>query len=538
VERTNRTVKMILVNALLAAALVAALAVPGLAQLPPPSWMPNSPIMAGAQVIILWLPVPGAVKYNIYVNGQKVAEAASVQHIIAAPEAAGEYKIELASVDASGKEGARSIPGIFRIITIEPPKGLIYRIVEGKVLLRWEKAKGAVIYNVYRSGKKDGDYQLLGSVQNEDYTDSSAKKDATYYYTIAAKDLAGKESKRGEPEMVSLVEVVVAKQVVLKLKVAPSKEINKILLLGKNKVSMYGDFKIGRDGFGYMVDAGDCKVLKINLDAGEVVKVFGEAGNGEGKLTRPTKLAFDKDGRIFLGDLTGKIVVYDGEGNFQREIKMPVPDKVKDKEIYDNALEASKGSIPSPNGLLIDDQSGILYIASANYNTIFTFSLDGTFKGFIGKGGEGGISLSTPAELLMNMDGSELIVTMPAAHEVAVIDLKGKKIKYTIGIKRTGFIGGFIGMNGATMTPQGNYLFCDSGIHSIQVFDGKEYGYLYHIGGEEPTSDPEFKERAKFDFQYPVGGNFDKNGRFYVVDGLKKSISVRQVSWDKVVEVK
>ncbi len=530
--------KVNLVKTAIVAALVAALAAPGMAQLPPPSWMPNSPILAGSQVIVLWLPVPGAVKYNIYLNGQKIADAAGVQHIMAAPEAAGDYKIELASVDASGKEGARSSPGIFKIITIEPPKGLIHRVAEGKVMLRWEKSKGAVIYNIYRAAKKDGDYQLLASVQGEDYIDTSAKKDAAYYYAVAAKDLAGKESKRSEPMMVSLVEVKAEQQVVLKLKVAPSKEVNKVLLLGKNKVGMYGDFKIGRDGFGYMVDSAAARVIKIDLDAGEVVKTFGEAGTGEGKLKRPTKLAFAKDGKIFLGDIEGKILVYDGEGSFQREFKMPVPDKEKDKEVYENALSASKGSVPPPTGLLIDDATDTLYVASASYNTIFVFGLDGAFKGFLGKGSTGGISLSTPAEMLLNKDGSELLVTMPAAHEIAVIDLKGKKIKYTIGIKRTGFVGGFIGMNGATVTPQGNYLFCDSGIHSIQVFDGKEYGYIYHIGGEVPMADPEFKDRAKFDFQYPVGGNFDKKGRFCVVDGVNRSISIREVFWDKVVEVK
>lgn len=524
--------------ALIAGVLMTALATTAFAELPAPVWMPNSPLLAGSQVIVLWLPVPGAAKYVIYMNDKKVGESASVQHIMAAPEESGEYRIQIASVDGAGKEGPKGPPGVIKIITVEPPKGLISRIAENKVLLRWDKAKGAVIYNVYRSEKKDGEYKLLASVQSEDTSDGTAQAGKVYYYAVTSKDLAGKESKKSEPMMVSLVQAkAAAEQVKLTLTVVPSREINKILLFGKNKVSMYGDFKIGPDGKGYMVDSGEARVIRIDLQSGDVEKVFGEAGIGEGKLKRPGKLAFAKDGRIFLGDINGKIVVYDAEGNFKYEIKMPVPDKGKDKEIFENALEASRGAVPIPNGLLVDEKSDTLYVASAIYNTIFTFTLDGKFKGYIGKGGSGeGLTLASPSEMFFDGNG-DFVVTEPPAHSVAIIDLKEKKRKDTIGNRRTGFIGAFIGINGATLTPQGNYLFCDSGIHSIQVFDPKDHNYLYHIGGAEPMADPEFKDRAKFDFQYPVGGNFDAAGRLYVVNGLKRSISVREVLWDQAKKI-
>jgi len=530
--------RKILAAVAIAGVWMAVLGATAFAELPAPNWMPNSPLLAGSQVIVLWLPVPGAAKYVIYLNDKKVGESPSVQHIMEAPEESGEYRIQIASVDASGKEGPKSSPGIIKIITVEPPKGLLTRVTENKVLLRWDKAKGAVIYNVYRSDKKEGEYKLLASVQTEDTSDGTVKSGNVYYYAVSSKDLAGKESKKSEPLMVSLVQAEKAAEAVkLTLTVVPSKEINKILLFGKNKVSMYGDFKIGPDGKGYMVDSGEGRVLRIDLKAGEVEKTFGEAGLGEGKLKRPGKLAFTKDGRIYLGDINGKIVVYDAEGNFKFEIKMPVPDKVKDKEIYENALEASRGSIPIPNGLLIDEKNDTLYVASATYNTIFTFSLDGKFKGYIGHGGSGsGLTLASPSEMFFDAAG-EFVVTEPPAHSVAIVDLKEGKRKDTIGSRRTGFIGAFIGINGATMTPQGNYLFCDSGIHSIQVFDAKTNNYLYHIGGVEPMADPEFKDRAKFDFEYPVGGNFDAAGRLYVVNGLKRSISVREVLWDQAKKI-
>ncbi len=508
------------------------------AELPPPQWMPNSPILAGNQVIILWLPVPGAVKYNIYVNGKKVAEAVGVQHIMPAPEEAGEYKIQLSSVDASGKEGKLSSPGIIKIITIEPPRNLVYRLAGKKVLLRWDKAKGAVIYNVYRADKKGGEFKLIASVQAENYADSSVEEGKKYYYAVTSKDLAGKESKKSQVLEVSLIKRKVKEAVNIVMKVVPSKEVKRILLIGKNKVQMYGGFKIGPDGYGYMVDSGRAKVLKIDFASEEVVATIGEAGVGEGKLSRPAGIAFASDGRIFLADYKGKVVVYSSSGKFLYEIKLDPPDPQKDAIIYDNAIPNAKGEIPHPSGLLIDEESDTLYVAVPRYNTIYTFTLDGKFKGYFGHGGKGELALANPTELLFNADKTEMIITEPPAHRVAVIDMKEKKRKFTIGEIRKGFIGGFIGINGATVTPNGNYLFCDSSVHSIQVFDGKKYNYLYHIGGENPMADPEFKERAKFDFPYPVGANFDKEGRLYIVNGLKRYISVREVYWDKATEIK
>ena len=189
--------------ALLAALLTlgGAFAAPGAAraEMVAPAWMPGSPIMAGAQVILLWLPVPNAVKYNIYVNGKKVGESAAVQHMMASPTESGEYSIQVVGVDAAGAEGLKSTPGIIRIVTVEPPASVYGRVVEGKVQLRWDTAKGAVIYNVYRAEKEGGEAKLLSSVQGDAYTDSAVQQGKAYFYAVTSKDLAGKESSKTKP---------------------------------------------------------------------------------------------------------------------------------------------------------------------------------------------------------------------------------------------------------------------------------------------------------------------------------------------------
>ena len=92
---------------MLCLALAAAVGGAAFAEVSPPAWMPGSPLLAGSQVIVLWLPVPGAVKYVIYLDGKKAGESPTVQFILQSPETAGEHKIEIASVDTSGKEGAK-----------------------------------------------------------------------------------------------------------------------------------------------------------------------------------------------------------------------------------------------------------------------------------------------------------------------------------------------------------------------------------------------------------------------------------------------
>ena len=57
------------------------------AALPAPNWLPGQPILAGNQIIAMWLPVPGAVKYNVYLDGNKIFESPGNQYMGLAPEA-------------------------------------------------------------------------------------------------------------------------------------------------------------------------------------------------------------------------------------------------------------------------------------------------------------------------------------------------------------------------------------------------------------------------------------------------------------------
>lgn len=56
----------------------------------------------------------------------------------------------------------------------------------GKPYLKWTPVEGAVKYEVYRSGTKNGTYTLLGTTANLKYTDNKANAGYTYYYKVKA----------------------------------------------------------------------------------------------------------------------------------------------------------------------------------------------------------------------------------------------------------------------------------------------------------------------------------------------------------------
>lgn len=509
--------------------LVAALA--GKASAAPPTapiWMPNAPILAGTQVILLWLPVPNAVKYNVYLDGAKIGESQAVQHIVTAPTAPGEHKIEVSAVGADGAEGPRSLPGVVRIISIEPPASVYGRSSESTIQLRWDTAKGAVIYNVYRAEKAGGEPKLLASVQGDSYTDSQVHVGKSYIYYVTSKDLAGKESRKSQPTTIEIAKAVVQQAAVrIAMKIVPTKAVTQSALIGKDKVAMYSDMKLGPDGFLYLVDSGKGNILKISAETLDIVKTFGGKGNEPGQFVRPLRIAVTDDGLVYCLDYGAKkVVVFTTDGAFKFEFPIGKPE---DKTVLANV--PPQFNVPGthePNSIAVDTREKVVYISDTRFNTIYRYSLDGKLLGFLGHGGDPEKNLAAPTELLVGNPG-ELYVTEPLAHLIVVLDTKTGAFKRVIGKKATGFIGGFIGINGLSKDPSGNIVASDSGVHSIQVFDGKTGDYLYHFGDESGKPDAEVADRASLGIQLPVGTAVGKNGRLYIFRGDRSQIQEREI---------
>jgi len=165
-----RKERLKITGVLLAVALLAAgAAIPQQAAAAPqaPNWLPGQPMLAGNQVIAMWLPVPGAVKYIIYLNGEKLVESAANQYMGLAPEKGGEYKYQVKAVDAAGAESPLSREGLIKIVVITPPTNIMVRPspAEKRATFRWTSPAGAAFVNVYESESKTGPFNFVESVQ-------------------------------------------------------------------------------------------------------------------------------------------------------------------------------------------------------------------------------------------------------------------------------------------------------------------------------------------------------------------------------------
>ena len=102
------------------------------------------------------------------------------------------------------------------------------------------------------------------------------------------------------------------------------------------------DVAWGPDGTIYISDGYvNSRVAKISKD-GDWIKSWGKRGKGQGEFNSLHSIAADAKGNIYVGDRNNRrIQVFDGDGNFQREIKIDVP--------FDENAQPAIGNKPEPD---------------------------------------------------------------------------------------------------------------------------------------------------------------------------------------------
>jgi len=504
------------------------------AALPAPNFLPGQPMMAGTQVIMMWMPVPGAVKYRVYLNGEQVAEAPGNQYIAPAPEASGDYFYEVVAIDEGGAESPKSSKGKISIVKLEAPIGLSARAVgeQKEIGLRWSSVPSAVMYNVYRSQEKDGSYEMVASVQSDSYKDAKVEF-ATYYYKVSARDMGGKESPQSEP-----IEVVLEKpveRVVIKIdfKIAPTKEISRIEWLGDETISQVSDVKREKGSNDvWVVDPGRKKIYVLNTADGSLSAAYGPFE------FKPYKLDFSTNGNVYVGaEQSGYVQVMDPGGKLAEKIKLSKPPYDRE-DIWKGLPGVAKNYGPIAGDVLCLENE--FWVNNQMFGLIEVFNYSGEFQRYLFEytdSEDKKVRFPSVGEMELLPSGN-ILITFPLGHYAVAVDPSTMKEIFNIGKITNGFVGGFIGIHGVDVMPDGNILLTDPGVTTMQVFDGKTGEYLYHFGGPEAVEDPEQPGRP---LVY-VGGisfaQFTSKGELFLYSGNEKTFSKRTVGEPVLVERK
>lgn len=139
----------------------------------------------------------------------------------------------------------------------------------------------------------------------------------------------------------------------------------------------------------YVVDTTARLVKILDRASGETLGTIGDKGEPTDRLSRPTNLAVDRDGRVYVTDFGRfQVLRFDSSGNLERTF---------------GKLGDNRGHFARPKGIALD-RGGRLYAVDAAFNNVQVFDPEGRLLLFFGGGGENPGELMLPAKVVIDYD--------------------------------------------------------------------------------------------------------------------------------------
>jgi DNA-binding beta-propeller fold protein YncE len=139
----------------------------------------------------------------------------------------------------------------------------------------------------------------------------------------------------------------------------------------------------------YVADVANGLVKVFDKQRGEMIKTIGDKGDPSERLDRPTNLAFDRDGYLYVTDVGRfQVVKFDRDGHFQSTFGKP----------GDNL-----GHFARPKGIALD-RDGRLYAVDASFNNVQIFNPEGRLLMFFGEGGDKPGGFVLPAKVTVDYE--------------------------------------------------------------------------------------------------------------------------------------
>jgi hypothetical protein len=421
-------------------------------------------VRAGAVVILMWSPVPGAATYRLYRKDgagefREVYKGTSTSFRDTAPTTAhlayrvtavapqGEETIPSPQADLKGEEPLPSP----RIIGAIP--------ADESVVLRWTLPVGAAFTNVYRSETEDGQYVLLESVQGEMYSDRKVVKGKPYYYKVSAVDMSNRESVKS----LSASALAAAKAVPAALekpnvvKIRPAGEF-----FGEKLYELKQPSELGftREGELFVLERGQIQVFDRDGTYLRRTRLAPEWG-------LPAGVALDRDGEFLLPFYSDGIVrKIDGSGVLLAEIRYPPYDEKRRN---------------NPNGVAVDGDGYYWIVDGGRSQVIKTdgsgkaLRIIGRVTGTYDKKDRKESDLPGANRIYFNRYDGNLYATLGPTAQIKRIDPKSGNVVGTFGGVGMG-VSRFQGIGGLAFRKNGNILVLD---HLLQVVKEFTNGFVY-----------------------------------------------------------
>ncbi len=249
--------------------------------------------------------------------------------------------------------------------------------------------------------------------------------------------------------------------------------------------------------------------------------LVGLDGSGEAPvvLQRPSAVAGDDDGRLFVSDASRQAVfVFDEKGG--------------QLLVWDRATESA--GFVSPAGLAVG--GGRLYVADAGQGAVFVLGPDGAPQGVLGRG-----QLQRPTGLAFDAAGGRLFVADTYAHDIKVFAPDGRLLQ-TLGRRGSG--AGEFNYPTHLALAGGELYVTDTMNQRVQVLDAASGRPLRSLGARglavgnlvrpkgvavdaqghvyviESYHDHLLVYSREGEFLLPIGGTGSTGGRFYLPAGV------------------
>ena len=267
-----------------------------------------------------------------------------------------------------------------------------------------------------------------------------------------------------------------------------------------------------------------CRMTKCTMEE-EYILEFGSYGDGDGQFTRPTSLAVDRDGNVYVADQwLNRISTFDEDGNFLDKWGLP---------------GSGEGELSRPWGLAFDKEDN-LWVVDCGNDRVQKFAKDGKFLAGWGHAGSSSGEFNMPWGITIDNEG-----------DVYVADWKNERVQkftpsgehlLTFGAPGSG-PGELRRPSGVAVDADGDVYVVDWGASRVHAYgpDGAHFttfeGDAQQLSGWGQMvvdNNPDIlkaRRRAKSlemeqRFFYPSAVEIDDRGRIVIADTQRQRLQI------------